>query len=277
MDSPFYNPAELYANSIRKKMQYYYPAWLPNEVFRLGDVGVLENKLLFHQKTNLDQLGITFKVREDQSPMPFNIQAERGIQLAQKIAGELNPKCPHIAQNKAGVAVEFFTKGAFVIRAPITLESIIEDIAFLEKQILDLYKKGHWNKEWVIIGKLVKAPGAIILVSRTGRSKIELSAEAEVPSGTKINLGDINQKFNVSVMASDVVCVMDEQRCTPFFQLLGIKRKLYQEEKVKSMRVDGFSADPFDEVTPILASQNKKVADSLYLDLIWEPVSTNLD
>jgi len=114
-------------------------------------------------------------------------------------------------------------------------------------------------------------------VSRTGRSKIELSAEAEVPSGTKINLGDINQKFNVSVMASDVVCVMDEQRCTPFFQLLGIKRKLYQEEKVKSMRVDGFSVDPFDEVTPILASQNKKVADSLYLDLIWEPVSTNLD
>jgi hypothetical protein len=70
---------------------------------------------------------------------------------------------------------------------------------------------------------------------------------------------------------------MDEQRCTPFFQLLGIKRKLYQEEKVKSMRVDGFSVDPFDEVTPILASQNKKVADSLYLDLIWEPVSTNLD
>jgi hypothetical protein len=45
---------------------------------------------------------------------------------------------------------------------------------------------------------------------------------------------------------------------------------LYQE--VERLRVDGFSGDPLDEITPAMVLKNEKVADSLYLDLIWEPV-----
>jgi len=271
------SPAELYVNGVRKKMQYYYAAWLPNEVLRLGDVGTLEKRTFFRHKTSLDLLGIKFATREDPFPTPFDLLSEKGVQLAYKLAGEVNPKAPNIPQAKAGVAVDFSAKGAFVIRAPLTYEPAIEDIATLEAQILDLYKKGRWNKEWVVIAKLVTAPSATILISRSSEGKIELSAEAQLAAGTSVQLGEANLKLNVSFVSGDILSMKDAQNVTPFFQLIGIKRRWFQEDTVKSLRVDGFSGDPLDEITPVMVLENEKVANSLYLDLIWEPVSPTED
>jgi hypothetical protein len=271
------NPAELYVNGVRKKMQLYYAAWLPNEVLCLGDVGTLEKGTFFRHKTSLDILGIKFSIREDPSPTPFDMQSEKGVQLANKLAGEVNLKAPSIPQAKAGVAIDFSAKGAFVIRAPLTYEPVIEDIATLETQILDLYKKGRWNKEWVVMAKLVSAPSATILISRSSEGKIELSAEAQLAAGTGVQLGEANLKLNVSFVSGDIINMKDAQNVTPFFQLIGLKRRWFQEDKVKSHRVDGLSGDPLDEITPAMVSENEKVAKSLYLDVIWEPVTTTED
>jgi len=219
------SPAEVYARGVRKKLQYYYAAWLPNEVLRLGDVGVLEKGVFFRHKTSLGLLGINFTVRDDPDPTPFTLQSEKGVQIASKAAGEMSTKAPNIPEGKAGVAVDFSAKGAFVIKAALTYEPTIEDIATLETQIIDLYKKERWNKEWVVIAKLVTAPSATILVSRSSEGKIELAAEGKFAAGSTVQLGEANLKFNVSFVSGDIIDLTDAQNATPFFQLVGLKRR----------------------------------------------------
>ena len=43
------SPAELYARGVKKKLKYYYVAWLPNEELHLGDIGILTRGLFFRQ------------------------------------------------------------------------------------------------------------------------------------------------------------------------------------------------------------------------------------
>jgi hypothetical protein len=262
------SPAELYVRGVRKKLQYYYAAWLPNEVLGLGDVGTLEKGVFFRRETSLGLLGINFTVRKDPNPTPFTLQSEKGVQIASKAAGEISTKAPNIPQVKAGVAVDFSTKGAFVVKAAKTYESTIEDIATLQKQIIDLYKKERWNKEWVVIAKLVTAPSATIIVSRSSKGKIELAAEGKFAAGSTVQLGEAKVKFDVSFVSGDIVDLTDAQNVTPFFQFVGLKRRLFQEYATTLFKADAYAGEPMDAITPAMLRKNEKIASSLYIDLI---------
>ena len=71
-------PAELYVKGIKKKLQNYFAAWLPNEPLGLGDVGILR-KSLFTRTTSLENLGITFDEREDPDSSPLDYVSESGV------------------------------------------------------------------------------------------------------------------------------------------------------------------------------------------------------
>jgi len=55
--------AEIYVKGVRKKFEKYYAAWLPNEKFRLGDVGVIENDF-FTRLTSLGERELGAAVNE---------------------------------------------------------------------------------------------------------------------------------------------------------------------------------------------------------------------
>jgi hypothetical protein len=222
-------PAELYVRGVRKKLRYYYAAWLPNEVLSLGDVGTLEKGVFFRQKTNLGSPGIKFTVKPDKDATPFSLQSEKGVQIAAKAAGEISTNAPNIPKAKAGVTVDFSAKGAFVIKAPLTYETAIANIATLEKQVIELYRKGLWKQEWAVIAKLVTAPTATILVSRSSAGKIELAAEGKFAAGSTVQLGEADLKFNVSFTSGDIIEFTNAQNVTPFFQLVGLKQRLFKE------------------------------------------------
>jgi hypothetical protein len=269
------SPAQVYVNGIRKKTEIYYAAWLPDANLTLGDVGTLYKRTLFRRKTNLNDLGIKFGIISNQAQMSFDLQSDKGIELSTKAAGGVNSKTPNIPQAKAGIAVDFSAKGAFVIKAPQTSESTIKDIASLENQVLDLYNKGKWKAEWVVIDTLVTAPNAAILISRSSQGKIELSVDAPLTAGTSVQLGDANLTFNISFSSGDIINMSDAKNITPFFQLFGLKHvsKPQRITRVDNLPCDNLSVDIENKVSTSKVSENKKDAYSLRWDRIWEPVT----
>jgi hypothetical protein len=224
-------PSKLYINGIRKKLQYYYAAWLPSVKFTLGDIGVLENKTFFNNKTKLTDIGINFKIKNDKDPAPINIQSEKGVEIVSKIAGEVNAKAPNIPQGKAGIAINFSAKGAFVVKAPETYQPSIENVLSLEKQILDLWEKDVWKEDWVVIARLVTAPSASIFISKSSGQSIELTADAQVIPGTSVQFLDPSVKFNISFTSGDMFEMNDAKNVTPFFQLVGLKTIAFRKPK----------------------------------------------
>lgn len=215
------SPAELYVNGIKRKLNNYYAAWLPNEKLKLGDIGVLQGNF-FRRITKLEDLGIAFEERPDADSTPIDYVSENGVDILVKASGEINTQIPNIPEAKAGIAVEFSQQGAFIIQAAESYEPTIENIAALERNIINLYIEGKWFSNWAVIVKIVQTPYASIIVSNSSTSKVELSTEGDANIGT-FSLGDAKIKFTLRRQNGDVLKAIGAKNLTPFFQLARIR------------------------------------------------------
>lgn len=262
-------PAEVYINGIKKKLKNYFAAWLPNEDIKLGDIGVLDGNL-FTRVTSLNKLGklsINFQERPDTHPTPIDYVSESGVSFFVKATGESNPKLPNLPAAKAGVGIEFSREGSFVVQAQQSYEPSIEDIAQLEKDILNAYKQGVWEKNWAVIIRCVRAPMATIIISNSSQSKIELSAESEIQNGLQ-DLGKVSFNFGIRSQQGDVFKMIGALQVTPFFQLARIQKKWWGPPGVALHEWLEPKPSSLDTITPETARNKPQVADSLYLDLI---------
>ena len=263
------SPADLYVKGMRKKFEKYYAAWLPDETFRLGDVGAIENDF-FIRLTSLHELGIEFEERPDTEtePSPMNFQSESGVEFSFKAAGEINPNLPNVPEAEAGVAVKFSELGAFVFNAQQSYAPSIENIAHVQKQILEAFKEGRWNSRWVVIVRLVVAPTATVIVSQSPDSEIELAAHGDI-STTSFNLGDANITLKTCHVKNDVLLIPSAKEITPLFQVGGLKKRWYIGPYVSTLKKGYGVTESPDYITPEMVKKDTKLADSLYLGLVY--------
>lgn len=260
-------PAELYVNGIKKKFANYFAAWLPGEKLRLGDVGVIKNNL-FTRITSLEHLGIKFTERPDESSTPIDYVSESGVSVFFKTSGEINPSLPNVPEANAGIGVEFSHEGAFIIKSPSSYEPSIENLAQLEKNIINLYGRAQWQSEWVVITRLVQTPVASIIVSNSSKSKVEFTAEGNIPLAS-LDLGNADLNFGLKSQTGDVIKFIGAQNLTPLFKVAKIKSKWFGLGKtyldVKSI---GMIDNSMVEITPDRVKNDPDIAESLYLDLV---------
>jgi len=216
--------AQLYIRGIRRVLGDYYAAWLPNEVLRLGDVGVLRANQ-FRRVTSLQAFGVKFDARVDRSPTELDFSSGSDVHLVSKAAGELNEKLPGIPVARAGIGVQFDHAGGFVLKAPATYEHSIENIDQVQERILALFEQGRWKRDWAVIVKLVQAPSASILVAKSSGSSVELEAVGDVESGA-VTLGDADVRFELRRRVGDVIALPNARDISPLFQLMGVRRRM---------------------------------------------------
>jgi hypothetical protein len=261
-------PKDYYTQGIKKKLAFYFPAWLPNTRFELGDIGEMDG-VAFRRVRNLKDVGIAFDVRPDPNPSALDIISGEGASITFKAAGQVSAAMPSIPAASAGVSVEFGREGAFLIQAEDVHEPSISDIVKLQNDILEAYKNGTWQLGWKVVVKLTSSANAVILVSQSANAKVEISASGDVPAGS-FKLTDASVKLAFTHTSGDIVRVDRGQEVTPLIQLAGIHWKQgwpFQREA----RVEKFIADPAAPVpapTPEQARADPHAAGALYLDLI---------
>lgn len=260
-------PAELYVNGIKKKLKNYWAAWLPNNRFHLGDVGVLDGKF-FTKVSSLESLGVRFDVEDDRDPSPIDYVSETGVSIFFKLAGEVNTNLQNIPEATAGIAIEFSSQGGFVVQASETYEPSIKDIVSLQNQIIPAFKDGLWDKSWTVIVRIVEAPVGTFLISNSSESKVELSAEGDLSSGLA-ELGKSGAKLSVRSQKGDVLKILGAQNVSPFFQLARIKKKFIGLPILSTKSYTDIN-EPLNLISPQIARDNTEISDSLYLDLVLD-------
>jgi hypothetical protein len=267
-------PADLYVNGIKKKLRNYFATWLPNQVLKLGDVGVLDGNF-FVRLSSLEDFGISFGVRDDPDPSPIDYVSEESVEVTFKAAGESNSSLPSIPEAKAGVGVEFSSKGAFVVKAEESYEPSIENILDIQRAILKAFQEGRWDRSWAVIVKLVKTPTATVLVSNSSASKLELAVEGDISSGA-IDLGSGSISFGVKTQRGDVLKIIGAKNISPFFQLAKIKRRFLGPPDVvlTGHNVDVLRSRGLSDASSLRINsardlnEHPELLESYYLDLI---------
>ena len=118
-----------------------------------------------------------------------------------------------IPEAKAGALVEFSAEGAFVFQMAGPVVHEIEDQARLADHIMKLYRnvtdgKREWQEDWCVITEVQTADKVTILVSSSGASKVELSADG-IPAG-QAPLATLGGSLSVVTQRGEVTSVLAE-------------------------------------------------------------------
>ncbi len=256
---------ELYTKGIKTKLANYWAAWLPSTRFAIGDIGIL-NGYLFEKVGTLADLKLKYYAEPENSPSQLDISSESGVAVSFKAAGETNPSFAHIATADAGLKIEFGSQGAFIVQAPETFESEVGDRPNLQRQIIGAFTRGVWDKDWLVITRVVRATSATVLISKSSNASLELTAKANL-AGAVAALGAANAGIAVKHQQGDTISMIGGQNVTPFFQLGRLKTSYFSAPKLltRSLR----ASDPsLADLTPALANSNRALQQSLVFNVM---------
>ncbi len=261
-------PAELYIDGIKKKLKTYWAAWLPNSQYSLGDYGILEGSL-FKKVGSLNDLSIDFESSEYSKRGSIEYVSESGVQIYFKTIGQINNNLPNIPEEKAGINIQFSSKGAFLVQIPDSNEVSINNFKSLQDSIIAKFESGDWNKDWVFITKIINAPTATFLISNSSESNMEFALEGDLTSGSTV-LASTENKFQYATQSGDILKFFGANEVSPFFQLSKLKCNLFGIGNPILTNARSFQGeiDPLDFFSPNKAQKDKNIIQNLYIDMI---------
>ena len=258
---------ELYAKGIKRKLENYWAAWLPGTHFAIGDIGTL-NGYLFEKIGTLDELKLKYYAVTDTDPSSLDISSESGVSVSFKAAGETNTSFAHIGAAEAGLKIQFGAQGAFILQAPEMFASEVGDRLNLRRQILGTFNKGVWEKDWLVITRLLKATSATVLISKSSNASLELTAKGNL-SGAAAAIGAADAGITIKHQQGDTVSMIGGRGVTPLFQLSRLKTSFFSQPKLvtKSLR----ASDPsLAELTPSRIRGDRAIEESLAFETLTD-------
>jgi len=171
---------QAYTDAVFRNLRKF-AKWEPGQSCNLGDYGTLEGTY-FDYWGNLEDKGIDpkklVKVEEKDDMEPdgsyvFTTAGEKGIGSAVVVNTPIA---------KASFDVSFSAENAIQIHAIDAVYEKYENLEFLEKELQRLEKTGEWDrKKFVVVGSVMKTGPAIVLMSTSGGSKVEIEATSKDP------------------------------------------------------------------------------------------------
>src|SRR5262245_44801006 len=223
------SPAATYVRGLHQKFDFY-AAWRPSQARRLGGVGRMADGQ-FQRISTLEPLGISFTERQGPPGSDLSHASGSSVSIKLKAQGEMLPGTS-IPNAKAGALVQFSSEGAFVFQAAAPAVREVEDQVRLADDIMRLYRqfengKRAWNEDWCVVTELMTASKVTVLVSSSGSSKIELSADG-IPAG-QAPLATLGGALSVVTQTGEVTSVLAEANLTPLFRVSRVRRSLVEE------------------------------------------------
>jgi hypothetical protein len=258
---------ELYSKGIKRKLKNYWAAWLPGTRFDVGDIGTL-NGYLFEKAGTLAELGIKFYAESASDPSMLDISSESGVSVLLKAAGETNKAFSHIGKGEAGAKIDFGSTGAFIVQAPEVFDSELGDRLNVQAQVVNAFVNKSWEKDWVVITRLVKATSATVLISNSSQASLQLTTKANLSSAGGA-LGSAAAGITIKYQQGDTIKMIAGKNVTPVFQLSRLKTGFFGKPKlsIKSLR----ASDPsMVKLSLDLSRADRAILDSLQFDLVGD-------
>ena len=224
----------IYTDELAKEFGYY-ATWMPGVPVKLGQIGVLD-KNVFTPVSSLENFKVRFGIMRDRTKNDFKYSSAGAVTISQKLSGEA-AKGTKLGKADAGIIIEFNKNNAIYFRAVGTSNDYIADKLTLGKTILDLYKKGEWKKEWVIITQIVDADKATILISKEKGAKMEFKAKADLKAA-ELDIANVDFSSENSFSTSLSFKIVAKAGINPLFKVMGIKDGWFKDASFNNRSED---------------------------------------
>lgn len=221
------SPVRLYQQEMHDNLGFF-PTWLPGDRIEIGDVGVFEGGR-FRRMTSLAELGIAQKVELGTATQDVQYTSTQGTKIMTSAGAELT------AIAKAEITVDFSREGAFVFHASRLRPQYLENRAEVGQEIVKVYNKGKWQKEWLLVEALHTAERVTIIVSEDSSAGLVLVASAKTPLSS-ISLADPKVGLEIAATRGKVVNILGGKNLHPLYSCLRVKDPLFGAPSVQPVR-----------------------------------------
>jgi hypothetical protein len=218
------SPVEVYGREVRRKFGFR-ANWLPNAACELGDVGLLAGQW-FQRHTDLGRLGIGFDTRSGTAGSDLYHTSGTGTVMRVKLAGEALAGSA-LPIETAGAAISFSSAGAFIFQATAPLQTEIDNLHSIGREIAVLLQKGSWQPSWCVVVATVRVSGLTVLVSQSSTSALELSTSGGFgPAATPL----VTQEGRLELrrQAGELTTILSNRGAVPMFHLARLKRSIIE-------------------------------------------------
>ena len=208
-----------YLKEIYEELEYY-ATWKPELELKLGDIGYIENNY-FDYYSNLKRRSINFRKRLDRTPGDFKYETKKLLAIKFKAAGKAAPMGSTLTKLDAGLIIKFKKAAGIYFETFNAYINLIEDQIALEEEVLERFYQNKWDPRLVIITEIVNAERAVIFISKSKKSKIELKANGAFKMGT-LNIADAEADFQVISAKFMDTRTFATKGITPLFRVKGL-------------------------------------------------------
>lgn len=242
-------PVHRYTEEVHGQFSYW-ATWLPTSRIRLGDLGLIQNRV-FDPQTSLTALGVPFEVTDGSDSLNLQYATRNGVETTFQ-ASASNQLIPQVPQGKAGVEVAFTTSNGLVFVVKDGRETRIADLDGINRELLKLIERGDVAREYALVTHVVEATAVTVLISSSSDAKLVVSADVDLNAGL-LDLASVGvglSRVSSKDMQTELVAA---QGATPLFKLAGYKKGgwFWGSSKVAPL---GFDADgdpgQLDELEP---------------------------
>lgn len=219
---------QTYTRELKENLNYT-ATWFPNVRLELGHVGVL-SKHEFIYRTSLEKLKIPFEATKRGAKATYSHTSSNSVKRDIKLAGQAPLVGSTLADVDAGITFSFGAQHGIVFLASDCTVRMIADQEPLKQAILDAFRAGKWERDYVVVTELVEAGATTIIVSEGSSGRYELKAKA----GLVPTIDAINVEGNfASVHESQIgFRCLAEKGMTPLFRCLGVRTGFFRDDVV---------------------------------------------
>ncbi len=238
-----------YVKELKRQLGYF-ATWLPGTPLALGDIGVFKQNV-FTKIGNLSDKGIAFDIERDTTQSDIEHHSSGEVSITIKAAGQTveGSQLPSI---DAGVTVNFGNKNSILFKANGTTSPSIQNQIKLGKQIVELYRKGSWDKDWAVITELVHSTSSSIIISNESGGKIDLKVKGDI-GANNIDIADADANFELVFAKGLSTKIIAEKGLTPLFKVSKVKSHIFSKPSFELKGVRGM-----DLMTPEEAQKNEE-------------------
>jgi hypothetical protein len=236
--------SEEYINELKKETTYS-PIWFPNRSISIGDVGRIRNYNYEHL-TTLKEMGIESEGKEGKVQADFQYCSSGAVTIKADLDAK---KKDIITEAETGLSIFFSRKNAIFFRISGCKSCILNNAMEVGNKVVDLYQRGKWEKNMVVVSEVISATSSTIIVSRGNNSEIKLLANGNI-NAAKIDLADLSLKLRVLSEKNIAAQIVAQQGLTPLFKASGLKKNILNHATWEEKRFNAKEANDPKKVLP---------------------------
>ena len=227
-----------YTREMYKQFRYF-ATWLPGTPVELGAIVILKRNV-FTQISHLKNEKIDFKIRKDETKSDLDYSSKGSVSVTTKLSGTVAPTGSVLGELDSGISVEFGKEDAILFKANETLSPMIDNQILLGKTIIERFKDGKWDKDWVIVTEVVEAKSGTILISSSNSGKIELKVTGNIEA-TALDIANSELNLQSSFSKDLSTKIIAQEGLIPLFKVSRIKSRLFLPPVFKLNRVSAMN------------------------------------